>query len=225
MAGERGLSVDVVSDVVCPWCFVGLRRLERAIAMVPDIDIAVQWRPFQLDASIPPGGVDRQQYMLAKFGSGERIAQAHERLALIGEREDIDFDFEAIKIAPNTLDAHRLIRWAATSGRGTQHVLTRRLFKLYFEWGADIGDRKVLVDAAADAGMDAAVVATLLDGNADRDAVIGEIETAARMGVTGVPCFVIDGKYALVGAQEAEALAEAFTKVADAKENGEPGEA
>jgi len=215
------LSVDVVSDVVCPWCFIGQKRLDRARSLVPDIGVAVRWRPYQLDPTIPPEGRDRRQYMLAKFGSEQRIREIHARIEPLGAAEGIAFNFEAIRIAPNTLDAHRLIRWAGAAGDDVQYRLVRRLFQLNFEEGANIGDHAVLIEAARETGMDASVVETLLPTGADTDAVRAEIATASRMGITGVPCFLLEEKYAVMGAQEAETLADAFRQVAAAKQRGD----
>lgn len=221
MSDRQSVTVDVVSDVVCPWCYLGQKRLDRAIAATPGIDVTVSWRPYQLDPTIPAGGVDRQQYMLAKFGDPARIEQAHQRLVSLGAAEGIDFAFEAIKVAPNTLDAHRVIRWAGAAGDGVQDRVVRRLFRLNFEEGADIGDQAVLIGAATEAGMDAAVVATLLPTDADVEAVRAEIATAGRMGITGVPCFLLEQRYAVMGAQDAEVLADAIRRVAEAKAKGE----
>ncbi len=224
MSDRPSITVDVVSDVVCPWCYLGQKRLDRAMAATPGVDVAVNWRPYQLDPTIPAGGVDRQQYMLAKFGDPARIAQIHQRLVDLGAPEGIDFAFEAIKVAPNTLDAHRVIRWAGAAGDGVQDRLVRRLFGLNFEEGANIGDAEVLAGAAAEAGMDDAVVRTLLPSGADVDAVKAEIATASRMGISGVPCFLLEGRYAVMGAQDAEVLADAIRRVAEAKAKGELGQ-
>jgi len=221
MTERQHITIDVVSDAVCPWCFIGQKRLDRAVEELPEVDIGVRWRPFQLDPTIPPEGRDRHAYLLAKFGDEKRIEDMHENIARAGAEEGIAFDFGAIKLSPNTLDAHRLIRWAASSGADVQNRVARRLFQLYFEEGADIGDRQVLADAAAECGMDSAVVETLLAGNADTEEVREEIETAARMGVTGVPCFLIEGRYAVMGAQPADVLANAIRQVAEAKARGE----
>lgn len=222
MTAEREtVTVDVVSDVVCPWCFMGQKRLDAAAATLPDIDLVINWRPYQLDPTIPAGGLDRQQYMTAKFGSAERVAQMGERLVQLGLAEGIDFRFDRIAIAANTLDAHRVIRWAGTAGQDVQGRLVRRLFQLNFEEGADIGDHDVLVEAAREAGMDAAVVAALLPTDADVEAVQAEIATAGRMGITGVPCFLIEQRYAVMGAQDATVLADAIARVAEAKAKGE----
>jgi predicted DsbA family dithiol-disulfide isomerase len=221
MSELNAITVDVVSDVVCPWCFIGQKRLDRAIAAVSDVDVHVRWRPFQLDPTIPPEGKDRREYMLAKFGSDERIREIHARIEPLGEAEDISFAFDAIKVAPNTLDAHRLIRWAGAAGEAIQNRLVRRLFQLNFEEGANIGDHAVLVEAAREAGMDASVVATLLPTEADVEAVRTEIATASRMGISGVPCFLLEDKYAVMGAQDADTLADAIRQVAAAKARGE----
>ena len=221
MTQRQHITIDVVSDAVCPWCFIGQKRLDRALEELPDIDVGVRWRPFQLDPTIPPEGRDRHLYLMAKFGDEKRIEDMHRNIAEAGAAEGIDFDFGGIKVSPNTLDAHRLIRWAASSGPETQNRVARRLFELYFEEGGNIGDRQVLAGAAAECGMDKAVVETLLAGDADTADVREEIETAARMGISGVPCFLIEGRYAVMGAQPAEALANAIRQVAEAKARGE----
>jgi predicted DsbA family dithiol-disulfide isomerase len=221
MSETVSISVDVVSDVVCPWCFIGQKRLDKAIAAAKDIDVHVHWRPYQLDPTIPPEGKDRRDYMLGKFGSEERIREIHARIEPLGEAEGIAFAFDAIKVAPNTLDAHRVIRWAGAMGEAVQNRLVRRLFKINFEEGGNLGDPAVLIGAAREAGMDVSVVETLLPTDADVEAVQNEIATAARMGITGVPCFLLEGKYAVMGAQDAETLADAIRQVASAKARGE----
>jgi predicted DsbA family dithiol-disulfide isomerase len=221
MSATPCVTLDVVSDVVCPWCYVGQKRLEKAIRGLTDISVEVRWRPFQLDPTIPSGGTDRGKYMLAKFGSEERIRQAHARIEPLGEAEGIAFAFDQIQVAPNTLDAHRVIRWAASGEPGAQNRVVKRLFSLYFEEGANIGDHAVLAGAARDAGMDSAVVEAMLATGADRAEVESEAATAARMGITGVPCFLLESRYAVMGAQETDALADAIREVAQAKARGE----
>ncbi|MGX5828524.1 DsbA family oxidoreductase [Mesorhizobium sp. 43Arga] len=221
MSEANAITIDVVSDVVCPWCFIGLKRLDKAVAEAGDVDVHIRWRPFQLDPTIPPQGKDRREYMRAKFGSDERIREIHARIEPLGEAEGISFAFDAIKVAPNTLDAHRLIRWAGAAGEGVQNRLVRRLFQLNFEEGVNIGDHAVLVEAARDAGMDGSVVAALLPTDADVEAVRTEISTASRMGISGVPCFLLEGKYAVMGAQDVDTLADAIRQVAAAKARGE----
>ncbi len=216
----RKITIDVVSDVVCPWCFLGRKRLEAALAMVPDVEAEVRWRPFQLDPTLPPQGKDRQAYMREKFGTGGKIDDIHKQLTELGEENGIVFDFDAIARAPNTLDAHRVIHWAAQAAPDTQDRMVGLLFSLYFEQGQDIGDHEVLVDAAASVGMDAAVVARLLQSDADKATIREEIDTASRIGVRGVPCFIIDQKYAVMGAQNADVLADAIRQTAEGFEPG-----
>lgn len=225
MSEQPNLTVDVISDVVCPWCFIGMKRLEHAASIASDVALTVRWRPYQLDPTIPAGGVPRRDYMLAKFGSEERLHDIHSQVAGLGEVEGIRFNFSAIEVSPNTLDAHRLIRWAASpkSPPGAQTNVVRGLFQAFFEEARDIGDHAVLAEVAGEAGMDAALVETLLASNADADSVRAEIDTAAQMGVRGVPCFLLEGKYALMGAQEADVLADAMRKVTAAKARGELG--
>lgn len=223
MSEENGITVDVISDVVCPWCFIGMKRLETAMTLAGDVPVSVRWRPYQLDPTIPAGGMPRKEYMLNKFGSAKRLKEIHAQVSQLGEAEGIRFNFEAIQTSPNTLDAHRLIRWAASpkAPAGTQGPVVRRLFEQFFEEARDIGDRAVLVETAVEAGMDGPLVEALLSSNADAESVQSEIATAAQMGVRGVPCFLLEGKYAVMGAQDAETLADAIRQVAAAKAKGE----
>jgi predicted DsbA family dithiol-disulfide isomerase len=221
MSAYQTLAIDVVSDVVCPWCYLGQKRLEKAIAAVPEIDVTVHWRPYQLDPTIPADGRDRREYMLSKFGSEERIREIHARIEPLGAAEGIAFDFDAIKVSPNTLEAHRLIRWGANEGLEIQNRIVKALFSAYFEQGLNVGDRAVLIDTARSAGMDPAVVEVLLATDADRAEVVEEIETASRMGITGVPCFLLERRYAVMGAQDTAVLADAIRQVAAAKARGE----
>lgn len=221
MTEKQSVSVDVISDVVCPWCYIGQKRLEKAVASLPGVDVDVRWRPYQLDPTIPPEGKDRKAYMRAKFGSEEKLKQIHDRIVPLGAAEGIDFHFQDIKIAANTLDAHRVIRWAASAGEGVQNRVTKALFSANFEKGEYIGDKAELARIAGENGMDEATVATLLATDADRDAVLAEIEQAQRMGVTGVPFFVLEGKYAITGAQDTAVLADAIRQVAEMKASGQ----
>lgn len=201
------LTIDVVSDVVCPWCYVGKHRLEKAMAMLPEQNFAVTWRPYQLDPTIPKEGVSRQAYLEQKFGR-ERVAQIHAPLIKIGKAEGIPFAFDKITRSPNTLDAHRLLRWAHEAGK--QNAMANRLFALYWVEGADIGNRDVLTKAAAEVGLDGALVAQLLTTEADLDPVIAEINAAQKMGISGVPTFIFAGRLALSGAQPAETIKKAI---------------
>lgn len=222
MAEEQRISIDIVSDVVCPWCYVGQKRLEEAMALAPEIGVDLRWRPYQLDPTIPPEGHDRDSYMKAKFGDGGRLEEMQVRLEETGRDVGIVFHFADITRSPNTLDAHRVIRWAAsTGGQNVQSAVAKRLFQFYFEEGRDVGDRAVLIEAARECGMDATLVETLLAAGADTDEVKAEIDTARRMGVTGVPCFLFENRYAVIGAQDAETLADAIRQIAGAKARGE----
>ena len=208
---RASITIDVVSDVVCPWCFVGKRKLEQALALVPELRVELNWRPFQLDPTIPQGGMSRRDYMTKKFGP-EKIATIHERLEGIGAEAGIAFAFDKIERAPNTLDAHRVIRWAQP--HGTQTALVDRLFMLYFIEGADIGDRDVLAKLAGEHGLDSRQVRAALDTNQDAVAVQQEIASAVRLGVSGVPFFILASRFGVSGAQPPELLADAIRKAA-----------
>lgn len=207
----KGIAVDVVSDVMCPWCYIGKRRLERAIAAMAGTTVDVRWRPFQLDPSIPPGGIAREEYLTKKFGSSEKVKEIQGPVIAAGALEGIEFRFDLIRRSPNTLDAHRLLRWSYAEG--VQGMVAERLFHLYFIEGADVGDKEVLLSAARDCGMKDDMVGQQLATGAERDQVEEEIAQAARMGVTGVPTFVIGGRYAVVGAQDARYIAGAIARV------------
>jgi predicted DsbA family dithiol-disulfide isomerase len=208
---EAPVTIDVVSDVVCPWCYVGKHRLEKALAMMPERNFAVFWRPFQLDPTIPREGMPRRDYLERKFGR-ERLADLHKPLIEIGKAEGIPFAFDKITRSPNTLDAHRMLRWAHEAGK--QNEMADRLFALYFTQGADIGNRDVLTKAAADVGLDASLVAQLLDTEADLDPVIAEINGAQKMGITGVPTFIFAARFALSGAHPPETIRKAIEQAA-----------
>lgn len=212
------LTIDVVSDVMCPWCYIGKRRLEAALDEVrAEMDVEVRWRPYQLDPTLPKHGKDRQQYLEEKFGGAAGAEQAYAAIRAAGIDEDIPFAFDKIEVSANTLDAHRLIRWAGSLGLTTQQEVVDLLFKAYFEDGKNIGDDAVLKQIAEQAGLEMPVIERLLAGDADRDTVAAEIDQARQMGVTGVPCFIIDMQYAVVGAQSGEALADAMRKVVQEK--------
>lgn len=213
----RSLHLDVVIDVVCPWCFVGKRRLDAAIAAVPDVAFSVRYRPFQLDPAIPPEGKDRTRYMLDKFRDPARIAEAHARLEDLGRAEGIRFDFDAIRLAPNTFDAHRVVHWAQAAGHGD--AIVERLFAQYFENGADLTRAETLADAAEAVGLDRDAVLADLASAKDRSTIDAEIAFAARVGITGVPCTIVSSKYAISGAQATDLLADAFRRIAAETEN------
>jgi predicted DsbA family dithiol-disulfide isomerase len=203
------LEIEVVSDVMCPWCLIGKRRLEKALAAVPEIETTVRWRPFQLDATLPPEGLDRQTYLTNKFG--DRASSFYDQIKQTGLSENIKFAFEDIAVSPNTLDAHRLIMWAEAAG--CQDAAVEKLFVAYFVNGENIGDHEVLVPIAGECGMDADIVRDLLASDKDVATIEQDIGTAQQMGVSGVPCFIINNKYAISGAQEAETLVRAFRQI------------
>ena len=179
--------------------------------MIDDLSFEVNWRPFQLDPTIPPGGISRREYMSRKFGP-ERIAEIHARLETVGRDAGIAFAFDKIERSPNTLDAHRLIRWAQASK--SQGAVVERLFSLYFTQGGDIGDRDLLAQVAGENGLDAKEIRSRLDTTQDAAAVQEEIATAVRIGVNGVPFFILAGRFGVSGAQPAEVRANAIRKAA-----------
>ena len=211
------MQIDFISDTICPWCFIGKRRLGRAMAMRPDIIFNVRHRPYRLDPAVPPEGVDRAQYLAAKFGGEARLAEAHKLLTIEGEKEGIAFAWDTILRTPNTLNSHRLIRWAET--RGVQDEVVERLFVAYFENGEDIGDTRVLSDIADLFGMDGGEIADLLESDTDVALVEREDQLAHEMGITGVPAMIFANRIAVSGAREAELLAMAIDKATEAADN------
>src|SRR5882724_9598229 len=219
------MQIDVISDTVCPWCFIGKRRLMRAMALRPHIAFDVKWRPYRLDPTVPKGGMDRQAYMRAKFGDDPmRIVEMHKLIAQEGAKEGIEFDFAAISRRPDTLDSHRLIRWAES--HGVQDEVVERLFIAYFENGENIGNIRVLADIADLCGMDGVEVAQMLESDTDAALVAREDQIAHEMGVTGVPAMIFGGKLAVSGAREPELLVAVIDRVAAmAGEQDAPAEA
>jgi predicted DsbA family dithiol-disulfide isomerase len=208
------MQIDVISDTVCPWCFIGKRRLMRALEQRPGIGFDVKWRPYRLDPAVPRGGLDRQAYMRAKFGDDPmKIVEMHKLIASEGEKEGIAFDFAAIARRPDTLDSHRLIRWA--EGHGVQDDVVERLFIAYFENGEDIGDVRVLADIADLCGMDGVEVARMLESDTDIALVEREDQIAHEMGVTGVPAMIFGNKLAVSGAREPELLLSVIDRVTE----------
>ena len=198
------LQIEIFSDVVCPWCYIGKRRFERAHTARPHTGLAVTWRAFQLNPEMPADGIDRQRYLELKFGGGDQAGQVYHRIAAAGAEEGIDFAFDRIRRTPNTVNAHRLVRWARQQDR--QDEVVESLFQAYFLEGLDIGDRDNLSEIAARAGLDRADASALLDGVEGVREVLDETRLAYNSGITGVPCFIVDRKYAISGAQEPEAF-------------------
>jgi predicted DsbA family dithiol-disulfide isomerase len=204
--------VDVVSDVVCPWCFIGKRRLEAALALVPDIAVEVNWRPYFLNPWIPREGIDRQTYLETKFGSVERYAAIAERVAAAAAMEGLVYALDKINRQPNTLDCHRLILWSRSATEPGH--MKQRLMELYFTEGADLTDPNTLIEAAVECGMDSNLVRRLLASDADVDRVESEANAAKEAGIDGVPCFVFGGRVIVTGAQSPEYLANAIRRTA-----------
>jgi predicted DsbA family dithiol-disulfide isomerase len=204
--------IDVVSDVVCPWCYIGKRRLEAAIALAPDVNVAINWRPYFLNDWIPREGIDRQTYLETKFGSVERYAVIGERVAAAAATEGLTYGHDKIGRQPNTLDCHRLILWSRSATDPAK--MKQRLMDLYFAEGADLTDPKQLIQAAVDVGMDGDLVRRLLASDADIDRIEGEASAAKEAGIDGVPCFVFGGSVIVTGAQSPEYLASAIERTA-----------
>jgi predicted DsbA family dithiol-disulfide isomerase len=206
------VKVDVVSDVVCPWCYIGKRRLERAIEMVPELDVTVRWHPFFLNPWVPREGISRDDYLTTKFGSVDAYRRIAQRVVDEAAGEGLVYRPESVRRQPNTIDCHRLILWADAIGRAA--AMKQRLMELYFRDGGDLTDRDVLVQAAADCGLDADDIRRRLDSDEDVALVSEAAQQAADAGVSGVPTFVLADRYALSGAQPAEQLARALRQVA-----------
>jgi predicted DsbA family dithiol-disulfide isomerase len=202
--------VDVVSDVVCPWCYIGKRRLEGAVALTPDVDVEISWRPYFLNPWIPRDGIDRQTYLETKFGSVERYAVIAERISAAAAMEGLVYNPDKISRQPNTLDCHRLILWSRSATDPAR--MKQRLMELYFAEGADLSDPKVLIQAALDCGLDGDLVRRLLASDADVDRIENDANNAKEAGIDGVPCFVFGSSVIVTGAQSPEYLASAIER-------------
>jgi predicted DsbA family dithiol-disulfide isomerase len=209
-----GLRIDIVLDVICPWCFIGKRRLERALALRPDVAAEFAWRPFQLNPDMPGTGMARDDYLNVKFGGSQHAGRVYQSVVDAGATVGIAFAFDRIRRTPSTRDAHRLIRHAAAQGRAD--ALVERLFRAYFLAGRDLGDRSALAETAAEAGLDRTDTRRFLDGTDGLAEMMAEDRGARRLGITAVPCFVFDGQYAVSGAQEPEFFLPVFDLVAEA---------
>lgn len=198
------LPIEVVFDLVCPWCYLGVRRLRRLLLARPDVRTELLWRPFLLNPDLAPQGVGRQEYLVRKFGGEERARRLHGTIAELGRAEGVEFRFDRIRRVPHSLDAHRLVRWAGRQGAADQMV--EALFEAYFEQGADIGEPGVLAAVAGRLGFDAVAARRFLATVAEVEAVHADNLRAHRLGINGVPCFVVAGRHAIAGAQEPEVL-------------------
>lgn len=210
---SKQITVDIVSDTVCPWCYVGKRRFEAALARLPeDVDVLVAWRPFQLNPDLPREGADRRQHLERKFGGKDGAKRVYDAINQAGESVGLPFAFRDIERQPNTVDSHRLIDRAGQAGK--QDAVVEALFKAYFLDARDIGDLDTLVEIAADAGMDAEETRAYLASDEDIDRIQAEDEMARKMGISGVPCFILNRKYAVSGAQDPDVFLQAFETLA-----------
>jgi predicted DsbA family dithiol-disulfide isomerase len=212
------IGIDIVSDVVCPWCFIGKRRLEKALAQFEGHQAHVTWRPFELNPDMPRGGMDRDRYVAAKFGGPERAKEIYQRITDAGKGEEIDFRYDLITKTPNTFDAHRLL-WMAER-EGDQNALSEALFRAYFVEGKDVGDRAALAAIAARCGIDASAAELFLESGKGGDEVRAEQLLAQKLGVSGVPFFILNGRYAISGAQDPQMMLAALNRAVS--EGGEP---
>jgi predicted DsbA family dithiol-disulfide isomerase len=205
--------IDVVSDVVCPWCYIGKHRLERALKLTPETAAEVEYRPYFLNPWVPREGIDRKTYLETKFGSVARYDAIAERVAAAAAAEGLVYASDKIKRQPNTIDCHRLILWARNGADPAR--IKQRLMELYFAEGADLSDRDVLVQAASVCGMDGDLVRRLLGGEDDVANVTSEADAAKNAGIDGVPTFIFDSSLLLTGAQPPEQLASAIAHAAN----------
>lgn len=202
------MHIDIFADPVCPWCFIGKRRLRRALDARPELRPTIRWRPFQLNPTMPRHGMERAAYLASKFGSLAEAERLHANIGHVGLVEGIEFRFDLITTTPNTIDAHRLIRYAEAFSLGD--AAADAMFDAYFSRGRDIGDHDTLADLAEEMGLERAPTRDYLAGGDGADAVRGEDMRARQLGIEGVPCFIVDKRFAISGAQEPEAFNSLF---------------
>ncbi len=205
------MHLDVVIDMVCPWCYLGKKQLDKAIEARPGFITSMKYRPYQLGPNTPAEGVDRTEYYKKKFGDSPQLKAGRDHLQSVGQRLGIKFDFESKCTIGNSLDAHRLIRWAYSSG--VQRQVADRIMQLYFEECAFIADHDLLVSVAKENGMDTTLVAELLASDKDKLAIREEVQSAQQMGVQGVPMFIFNQKSGVSGAQDTDVLIRVFDKL------------
>jgi predicted DsbA family dithiol-disulfide isomerase len=214
MSTPKPLQIDIVSDVVCPWCYIGKRRIENALALTPEVPVEIHWRPFFLNPWVPREGISRDQYLTTKFGSVEAYKGIAGRVVAAAEEEGLLYRPDLVKRQPNTTDCHRLIHWAEHDPSGDKSAaMKQRLMELYFREGGDLTDVDVLVQAAADIGMDGGDIRKRLATDEDVELISAQAKDASDKGISGVPTFVFAQKYAVSGAQPAEQLARAIRQV------------
>lgn len=213
------IKLDILSDPICPWCLIGKTNLDRALEVHPDHPFEIEWHPFQLNPDMPAGGMDRREYLETKFGGRDQAVAVYARIAEAAEAAGVAIDFEGIRRTPNTLDAHRLIHWAGLEGRQT--AMVSALFRAYFQEGKDIGASDVLLDLAETVGLDRAMIARLLESDADAEEIRARDAHARARGVTGVPTFVVANQHVVPGAQPPELWAKVIEELTQAAEGGE----
>ena len=198
------ISIDLFADLICPWCYIGKRRLEEALAIRPDIRVEIEWHGFQLNPMMPHDGMNRSDYLSLKFGNPDNARRLYENIEGVGQQAGIAFNFERIAVTPNTINAHRLIRLAGQYG--VQNDVVERLFAAYFIDGENIGDIMTLASIGDAAGIDRETAQTFLESGEDIEAVKSDDMQARQLGIQGVPFFILDRQYAVSGAQESEAF-------------------
>lgn len=191
--------IDIISDPICPWCYIGKTRLDRALELNPTHNFIIEWHPFQLNPTMPKDGMDRREYLEAKFGGQKEAIEVYSNIDKTATETGLSLNFGGIKRTPNTIDAHRLIHWAGIEGR--QNSIIDRLFKAYFQEGRDISEHSVLTRIASAAGMDQDVVRSLLKSDADKEDIKARDTDARKRGIQGVPAFVVANEYVIQGAQ------------------------
>jgi predicted DsbA family dithiol-disulfide isomerase len=211
MSNLKPLQIDIVSDVVCPWCYIGKRRIENALALAPDVPVEIHWRPFFLNAWVPREGISRDEYLAAKFGSPEAYKSIAGRVVTAAGEEGLSYRPDLVNRQPNTIDCHRLIHWAAAKGKSAD--MKQRLMELYLRDGGDLTDTNVLVQAAADCGLAPDDMRKRLATDEDVELISAQAREASDKGISGVPTFVFAKKYAVSGAQPADQLARAIRQV------------
>ena len=207
------LRIDAYADIACPWCYIGRRRLQAALAQRPALDATLRWRPFQLQPNLPPEGRDWRAFAEAKFGSWERAQQMFAHVQQASASDDLTFDFEAMAVAPNTADAHRLVLWAQDEGAGG--AMAETLFRAYFTEGRNVSDAAVLAACAAEAGLDADAARSVLAGDAYADAVRESQAQAREHGVRGVPFYRLGGRTTIAGAQPVDTMVGALDRAVE----------
>lgn len=211
MTETTTVKLDIMSDPICPWCYIGKAHLDKALAERPDHPFTIEWHPFQLNPEMPAGGMDRRAYLEAKFGGQQGAVKAYAPVVKHAEKAGLKIDFEGMKRTPNTLDAHRLIHWAGIEGRQTAAVSA--LFTAYFVEARDIGDHEVLADVADGIEMDAAVVRRLLESDVDAQEIRDRDAHSRSMGINSVPTFIVGGRHAVPGAQPPELWAKVIADI------------